>query len=75
MESLRGKTKAAFYGVVQVSNFEEKPYQNYTCKSVFSVRLINVDSLSEAVFVEIEKIKNNGVSIEDINKVKRNSET
>lgn len=69
MESLR-ESKSGVYGVRTSGRISREPYQNYVIQIGFQCAPGNVDSLVQAAFVEIEKIKNNGVSNADINKVK-----
>ncbi|MDO5980934.1 M16 family metallopeptidase [Flavivirga spongiicola] len=68
-EKLREKMSGV-YGV-QVSGFAiNKPYDWYRMNIRFTCAPENVDKLIRKVFEEIEKIKNEGVSEADINKIK-----
>ena len=68
-EELREKM-AGVYGV-QVSGFStDKPYEWYRMNIRFSCAPENVDRLIEKVFEEINKIKEEGASTEDLNKIK-----
>lgn len=68
-EELREKMSGV-YGV-KVSGFAtDKPYEWYRMNVNFSCAPKNVEKLIEKVFEEINKIKQNGASQEDINKIK-----
>tara|TARA_R110002049_G_scaffold306093_3_gene503986 strand:- start:734 stop:3553 length:2820 start_codon:yes stop_codon:yes gene_type:complete len=68
-EEMREKM-AGVYGV-QVSGFaSDRPYDWYRMNIRFTCDPGNVEKLIEKVFEEINKIKENGASPEDLNKVK-----
>ncbi|WP_372757938.1 M16 family metallopeptidase [Mariniflexile sp.] len=68
-EELREKMSGV-YGV-KVSGFTtDKPYEWYRMNVNFSCAPENVDKLIKKVFEEINKIKLNGASLEDVNKIK-----
>jgi zinc protease len=69
-QELREKM-AGVYGV-KVSGFaSEMPYEWYRMNIRFSCAPENIKKLKEKVFEEIDKIKKNGVSEEDLNKIKK----
>ncbi|KQC31669.1 hypothetical protein AAY42_07920 [Flagellimonas eckloniae] len=68
-EEMREKMSGV-YGV-QVSGFaSDKPYDWHRMNIRFTCDPENVDKLKEKVFEEIEKLKKNGASKEDVNKIK-----
>lgn len=58
------------YGVGAYGTMSKIPYQNYMFNVTFPCGPDNVDKLVQAVFGEINKIKENGPTIEDLEKVK-----
>jgi zinc protease len=69
IEILR-EEKGGVYGVGASGSISKYPYENYTFRIGFPCGPENVDDLVQATFDEIEKIKKEGVSDEDINKLK-----
>ncbi|WP_246203011.1 M16 family metallopeptidase [Fulvivirga lutimaris] len=69
IEILR-EEKGGVYGVGASGSISKYPYENYTFRIQFPCGPENVDDLVKATFDEIEKIKKEGVSEEDINKLK-----
>ncbi|MEM9856271.1 MAG: insulinase family protein [Bacteroidota bacterium] len=69
IEILR-EEKGGVYGVGARASVSKYPYENYSFTVSFPCGPENVDELSKAVFDEIDKIKKEGVSEEDLNKVK-----
>lgn len=68
-ENLREK-KSGVYGVRSGGKYSKTPYPNYIEQISFQCSPENVDTLINAVFDEINKVKNNGVEAKDLNKVK-----
>ncbi len=69
IELLR-EEKGGVYGVGAFGSVSKYPYENYTFRIGFPCGPENVDELVKATFEQIEKIKAEGVSEEDINKLK-----
>lgn len=69
IELLR-EEKGGVYGVGASGSLSQYPYESYNFRISFPCSPDNVDDLVKATFEEIEKIKNEGVSDEDINKLK-----
>jgi zinc protease len=69
IEILR-EEKGGVYGVGASGSISKYPYENYTFRIGFPCGPDNVDDLVRATFDEIEKIKKEGASQEDINKLK-----
>lgn len=69
IEILR-EEKGGVYGVGARSNVSKYPYENYAFTVSFPCGPENADELTKAVFDEIAKIKKEGVSDEDLKKVK-----
>ncbi len=69
IEILR-EEKGGVYGVGARASVSKYPYENYSFTVSFPCGPENVDELSKAVFDEIDKIKKEGISEEDLNKVK-----
>ena len=62
--------ESGVYGVSASGGASTKPYPNYTFAIRFPCGPENVERLTEAAFSEIKKIQENGVSEEEITKVK-----
>lgn len=58
------------YGISAQANPEKYPYEHYSITIAYPCAPENVDNLTEAVFAEIEKLKKNGPTPEDLQKVK-----
>lgn len=69
VEILR-EDKSGVYGVGASGSSSKYPYESYTMKISFPCAPENVDDLISATMTEIEHIKANGVSEEDLNKIK-----
>ena len=69
IEILR-EDKSGVYGVGANGSASKYPYESYTLSIRFPCAPENVDDLIAASMAEIEKIKANGVSDEDLNKIK-----
>ncbi|MEM8565217.1 MAG: insulinase family protein [Bacteroidota bacterium] len=69
IEILR-EEKGGVYGVGARASVSKYPYESYSFTVSFPCGPENVDDLSKAVFEEINKIKKDGVSDEDLKKVK-----
>ena len=61
--------KSGVYTVGASGSFSKYPVERYTIRIAFPCGPENVDTLVKAVFDEIENVKKNGVSEEDIKKV------
>ncbi len=68
IEILR-EEKGGVYGVGARANVSKHPYENYAFTVSFPCGPENVEDLTKTVFDEIEKIKTDGVSDEDLTKV------
>lgn len=69
VEQLR-EEEAGVYGVGARGNMSKIPYGSYSFSIAFPCGPENVESLTEAALKEVEKIKANGPSEEDMNKIK-----
>ncbi len=69
IEILR-EEKSGVYGVGAHGSSTKYPYENYTMRISFPCAPENVDDLIAATMAEIEDIKTNGVSEEDLHKIK-----
>jgi zinc protease len=69
IEILR-EEKGGVYGVGASGRFGQIPYDNYSFRISFPCSPDNVEELIQATKDEIEKIKKEGVSEEDLNKIK-----
>jgi zinc protease len=69
IEILR-EDKSGVYGVGASGSSSKYPYESYTMRISFPCAPENVDDLISATMAEIEDIKANGVSEEDLNKIK-----
>ncbi|MFP4094664.1 MAG: M16 family metallopeptidase [Cyclobacteriaceae bacterium] len=69
IEEIREK-KSGVYGISARANAVRIPYEHYSITVNFPCAPENVEDLSEAVFDEIEKLKQNGPTPEDLKKVK-----
>ncbi|RLD25176.1 MAG: insulinase family protein [Bacteroidetes bacterium] len=69
IEILR-EEKSGVYGVGASGSSSKYPYESYTMRIGFPCGPENVDDLISATMAEIEDIKTNGVSEEDLNKIK-----
>ncbi|TRX53693.1 insulinase family protein [Fulvivirga sp. M361] len=68
IEVLR-EDKSGVYGVNAQGSASKYPYENYSFVVSFSCGPENVDELVKAVFDEIDKIKEDGISAEDLTKI------
>jgi len=62
--------KSGAYSVGASANSSKYPIETYSFRISFPCGPENVDELTKAVFAEIDKIKENGVTDEDLQKVK-----
>lgn len=62
--------KSGVYGVGARGYINQRPYENYTFTISFPCGPENVDELKKAVYEEIEKIKKEGITEEDLNEIK-----
>jgi len=69
IEILR-EEKSGVYGVGAYGGSSKYPYESYTFRISFPCAPENVESLIKAVFDEINVIKKDGVTEEDLNKIK-----
>lgn len=69
IEELREK-KGGVYGAGAFGGLNQRPYNSYSITVSFPCAPENVDKLVEATLSEIEKMKKNGISEKDLNKVK-----
>jgi zinc protease len=69
VEILR-EDKSGVYGVGANGSTSKYPYESYTMRISFPCAPENVDDLIASTMAEIEKVKANGVSAEDLNKIK-----
>ena len=69
VEELR-EEESGVYGVGARGNMSKIPYENYSFSISFPCGPENVKSLTEAAIAEVQKIKENGPSQEDLAKVK-----
>ena len=69
IEILR-EEKSGVYGVGAYGSSSKYPYESYNMRISFPCAPENVDDLIAATMAEIEKIKANGVSAEDLQKIK-----
>jgi zinc protease len=60
------------YGGGMGGSIERVPYQNYRLSASFPCGPENVDKVVAAAFAEIEKMKQQGPTLEELNKVKLN---
>ncbi|HRO85483.1 MAG TPA: insulinase family protein [Niabella sp.] len=70
IEELREKIQGIYGGSTQVA-VSKIPYQNYTAMFVLPTGPDKIDTLLKAMDHEIESIKTQGPSLENLNKVKR----
>lgn len=69
IESLREEL-SGIYGGGMYGNLTKNPYNNYSVGVSLPCGPENVDKLIKATLVEIDKVKANGPTLEDLNKVK-----
>lgn len=69
IETLREEL-GGIYGGGMGGGLNKFPYNNYSLSLALPCGPENVDKLITATLAEIEKVKKNGVSVEDLNKVK-----
>ncbi|HTE29631.1 MAG TPA: insulinase family protein, partial [Chryseolinea sp.] len=69
IESLREEL-SGIYGGGMFGNLNKYPYNNYQIGVSLPCGPENVDKLIKATIAEVDKIKNNGPSLDDLNKVK-----
>ncbi len=69
IEILR-EEKGGVYGVGAGANGENMPYSHYTFQIGFPCAPENVDDLTSAAITELEKLQKEGVSEEDLKKIK-----
>ena len=69
IEILR-EDKSGVYGVGASGSSSKYPYESYTMRISFPCAPENVDDLISATMAEVDNIKANGVSEEDLNKIK-----
>lgn len=69
VEILR-EEKSGVYGVGASGSSSKRPYESYTFRVSFPCAPENTDDLIAATMAEIEKIKTEGVSEEDVQKIK-----
>lgn len=69
IEILR-EDKSGVYGVGASGSSSKNPYESYTMRISFPCAPENVDDLISATMDEIDEIRANGVSEEDLNKIK-----
>jgi zinc protease len=69
IEILR-EEKSGVYGVGASGSSSKYPYESYTMRIGFPCGPENVEDLISATMAEIEDVKTNGVSEEDLNKIK-----
>ena len=69
VEILR-EEKSGVYGVGASGRSSKRPYESYTFRISFPCAPENVDDLVLATFEEINNIRENGVSDEDLKKIK-----
>lgn len=62
--------KGGVYGVGASGSVSQYPYENYTFRISFPCSPDNVDDLVQATFDQIDEIKKEGVSDEDLTKIK-----
>ena len=62
--------KSGVYGVGANGYISERPYENYTFSISFPCGPENVAELKKAVYEEIELIKKEGLTEEDLNEIK-----
>lgn len=69
IEKIR-EEKSGVYGISAQARAEKYPYEHYTITVSYPCAPENVDELTEAVFAEIEELRKNGPTPEDVQKVK-----
>ena len=69
VEELR-EEEGGVYGVGARGNMSKIPYENYNFSISFPCGPENVEKLTEAALAEVKKIRENGPTQEDLNKVK-----
>lgn len=69
IETLR-EDLSGIYGGGMNGNLNKNPYNNYSIGISFPCGPENVDKLIKAALAEVEKVKANGPSLDDLNKVK-----
>lgn len=69
IEILR-EEKSGVYGVGATGSSSKAPYEHYTMRISFPCAPENVDDLIAATMAEINEIKTNGISEEDLTKIK-----
>jgi zinc protease len=69
IEILR-EEKGGVYGVGASASYNRYPYDNYTFRISFPCAPENAESLAAAALAELEKIRKNGISAEDLTKIK-----
>ena len=70
IEELR-EAQGGVYGINATGTIERDPYSNYEITIAFPCAPEKVDTLVKSVFVEIQKIKDQGISAKDLNKIKK----
>ncbi len=71
IEKLR-EEESGVYGVGASSRLSKYPYGKFSLSISFPCGPENVDKLTEAALAEVEKIKENGIEEDDLQKVKEN---
>jgi zinc protease len=69
IEEIREK-KSGVYSIGASANPSKYPYEHYSIRIGFPCAPENVEDLTEAVFAEVKKMKENGPTEEDLKKVK-----
>ena len=69
IEEVREK-KSGVYSIGASASASKYPYEHYSIRIGFPCAPENVEELTEAVFAEVEKMKENGPTEEDLQKVK-----
>ena len=62
--------KSGVYGIGARGSLSERPYESYNFSISFPCGPENVEELTKAVYEEVERIKKDGISEEDLNEVK-----
>jgi len=70
IEELREKIQGIYGGRISVG-VSQYPYNNYSCFAMLPCGPVKVDTLLQAFNAEVENIKTNGPSVENLNKVKQ----
>ncbi len=69
IEKIR-EEKSGVYGISAQASAEKYPYEHYSITIAYPCAPENVDDLTQAVFEEIENIRKNGPTAQDLQKVK-----